>query len=728
MKASRMASEAKKPGRYDRARALADCVSEFGYISDIGDLEEVRSAWKDVEGALAATRRRKTGNAEVDDWTAKAADFAKRFRAALRKKGDGLPVFRKYGDNFSELAEAGCFLFAGLRDDEPTDEAAPDPPKFTLLDEHPDSIDGHVSFLEHVASELRSAAKWKATGDFPHDTITKALHLKQWEEAKRRMASPGLPEPAAEGVRSVLRYPLAHYNVGTVAKLLTPAVERLRIDFQAPTKSPAPIAPLSTEAGGSSLPAIPQGNAVKRLTLAISDDVRDDLRNLRKRFIALHNECDFPAYRFQYASLPILPEAIREIVQSLPKSGVSSRLETGATDRTKPEIHTLYWSCIPEHDEALRAATVSALKDLHRQLGFGRLCSKNRQEFPPIMQFLIGALSPFPPDRIRCRASRFVPWSVEYEDGGTPRFGTRWEIPFVPDYSTRPRESFGPLQYANAETDPEPLFFATEISDVCFAVSEALDALLDGRLGNRITPHTDCFFSHEPNDADIEAVRRYRERWGAELDEAHFTLASVIRMFYERADGQAVAASIPRQETVSDGVPAALSMFPQMAFLQQALTTITSAMRSTGADPPASGNVPEKPDRATESGEAATNRREKVDAKAMATGGNSRAVIHAALIEHHRYQDGRCDVFEPIGVNDLAKKAGKSPASATRFFKHHFGNAGHDAYVKACLAGESLVLALRNMDPDAPLREKLIGAEPTPARSRRRTKEIREDD
>lgn len=272
-----MASEAKPPGRYDRARALADSVNHFGYIAGCGDLDDVRSAWQAVEAALVGTRRRKTDNDDVDNWTAKAAEFAKRFRAALRKEGGELNVFRKYGDNFSKLAEASYFLFAELSYDEPTVEAPVEPPQFTLLDRYPDSPEGHIAYLEFFASELRFAAKAKASGEYPNDTITRALQLKNWEETKRRMESPGLPEGAVESVRDVLRIPLAHTNVELVAKLLTPAVERLRVEYQESLASPTatasePVQVMETLAGDDPSDSLRASDFIAKLLAGPEDE------------------------------------------------------------------------------------------------------------------------------------------------------------------------------------------------------------------------------------------------------------------------------------------------------------------------------------------------------------------------------------------------------------------------------------------------------------------------
>ena len=61
--------------------------------------------------------------------------------------------------------------------------------------------------------------------------------------------------------------------------------------------------------------------------------------------------------------------------------------------------------------------------------------------------------------------------------------------------------------------------------------------------------------------------------------------------------------------------------------------------------------------------------------------GEARIKIVAALTKHHKYADGGCQNFDPIGVREL-EKYGVGRDAATRFFKKHFGS--HAKYKIAC--------------------------------------------
>lgn len=61
---------------------------------------------------------------------------------------------------------------------------------------------------------------------------------------------------------------------------------------------------------------------------------------------------------------------------------------------------------------------------------------------------------------------------------------------------------------------------------------------------------------------------------------------------------------------------------------------------------------------------------------------NTKALIIAALNEHHQYSNGRCEDVGHAGVNKLAKHLGISPSTVSGFFKTEFG--GHDKYRWAC--------------------------------------------
>lgn len=89
--------------------------------------------------------------------------------------------------------------------------------------------------------------------------------------------------------------------------------------------------------------------------------------------------------------------------------------------------------------------------------------------------------------------------------------------------------------------------------------------------------------------------------------------------------------------------------------------------------------------------------------------GEAHAKLVAALTHHHRYADGGCLNFEPVGCNELARLAGVSKATAARFFAKYFK--GHVHYRYACghkaklrgalmlLNGEFLPHRLLNTEP-----------------------------
>lgn len=79
------------------------------------------------------------------------------------------------------------------------------------------------------------------------------------------------------------------------------------------------------------------------------------------------------------------------------------------------------------------------------------------------------------------------------------------------------------------------------------------------------------------------------------------------------------------------------------------------------------------------------------------TRGGSATKLIAALTKHHNYADGGCLNWKPIGNNDLAKAAGVSKATTSRFFKHEFK--GYKTYKTQC-ENESILPALRLMNQD----------------------------
>ena len=65
----------------------------------------------------------------------------------------------------------------------------------------------------------------------------------------------------------------------------------------------------------------------------------------------------------------------------------------------------------------------------------------------------------------------------------------------------------------------------------------------------------------------------------------------------------------------------------------------------------------------------------------------------AALTAHHQYQNGSCLCLEPVGNNELAKRANVSPSTTSEFFQSEFQ--GHEGYVRICADKGRLIGALR---------------------------------
>jgi hypothetical protein len=83
-------------------------------------------------------------------------------------------------------------------------------------------------------------------------------------------------------------------------------------------------------------------------------------------------------------------------------------------------------------------------------------------------------------------------------------------------------------------------------------------------------------------------------------------------------------------------------------------------------------------------GMAGVKNAKQVRPKQSTVNGEAQAKLVAALIAHHDYGNGSVLKWEPIGNNELARKAKVAPGSATAFFKEHFGDGGHANYRRAC--------------------------------------------
>lgn len=101
------------------------------------------------------------------------------------------------------------------------------------------------------------------------------------------------------------------------------------------------------------------------------------------------------------------------------------------------------------------------------------------------------------------------------------------------------------------------------------------------------------------------------------------------------------------------------------------------------------------------------------EAKAVRTkrsteSGEARAKIVAALTAHHKYGNGSCGNFGPIGVNELARLAEVSSGSVSQFFQKHFAEPdakageGLTRYKAACRERAKLCDALELLNGDKP--------------------------
>jgi hypothetical protein len=73
--------------------------------------------------------------------------------------------------------------------------------------------------------------------------------------------------------------------------------------------------------------------------------------------------------------------------------------------------------------------------------------------------------------------------------------------------------------------------------------------------------------------------------------------------------------------------------------------------------------------------------------------GEGRAKLVSAFTAHHEYENGSCENLEPIGNNELARKADVAKATAAEFFKVEFCD--HAKYRAACADITRLVASLK---------------------------------
>lgn len=102
--------------------------------------------------------------------------------------------------------------------------------------------------------------------------------------------------------------------------------------------------------------------------------------------------------------------------------------------------------------------------------------------------------------------------------------------------------------------------------------------------------------------------------------------------------------------------------------------------------------------------EAPTRKRKRSTEK-----GEARKKIIAALTKHHQYADGGVLNQEPIGNNELGRKADVDRATASAFFRKEFK--GHDKYKVICRDARRLAFSLKQLNGEFAA-DVLYGARP----------------
>jgi len=106
--------------------------------------------------------------------------------------------------------------------------------------------------------------------------------------------------------------------------------------------------------------------------------------------------------------------------------------------------------------------------------------------------------------------------------------------------------------------------------------------------------------------------------------------------------------------------------------------------------------------------------------------GEGRFKLIAALIEHHKYDNGSCLNPAPIGNNELAKAAEVSTSTASAFFNEQFK--GHTKYKAICRDIGKLVHSLKLLSGEFSPHD-LYGSEPPEKRrDGRRSRQESNDD
>jgi hypothetical protein len=137
---------------------------------------------------------------------------------------------------------------------------------------------------------------------------------------------------------------------------------------------------------------------------------------------------------------------------------------------------------------------------------------------------------------------------------------------------------------------------------------------------------------------------------------------------------------------------------------------VAAAMGQSSPESPAEENA--------DAGDGNSSTRPK--AKRSTERGEARAKLIAALTRHHRYADDGCLNLEPIGNNELARKAAVAKRTASEFFKDEFNageKGGHVKYRAICTDQSRLLAAIKLLNQEYSPHH-LFGAKPPSDRER----------
>ena len=106
-----------------------------------------------------------------------------------------------------------------------------------------------------------------------------------------------------------------------------------------------------------------------------------------------------------------------------------------------------------------------------------------------------------------------------------------------------------------------------------------------------------------------------------------------------------------------------------------------------------------------------------IKAKRSTERGEGQARLMGALTKHHKYADGSCLKYTPIGNNELARSADVSQSTASSFFNKWFGSDadardGYSNYKIACHHEHKLRIALKTINGELRPGESLFGHQP----------------